>query len=78
MRGKRRRSSRVIARELKRQKVCDVSYSTVQRTVQRTVHRRDLRAFKQQKTSRLSKTHKRGRLKFAKTNIKEGLEQCGV
>jgi len=74
MRGKRRRSSRVIARELKRQKVCDVSYSTVQRTV----HRRDLRAFKQQKTSRLSKTHKRGRLKFAKTNIKEGLEQCGV
>src|SRR5689334_16356456 len=44
MRGKRRRSSRVIARELKRQKVWDVSYSTVQRTV----HRRDLRAFKQQ------------------------------
>ena len=29
MRGKRRRSSRVIARELKKQKVADVSYSTV-------------------------------------------------
>ena len=67
MRGKRRRSSRVIAREPKRQKVCDVSYSTVQRTV----HRRDLRAFKQQKTWRLCKTHKRGRLKFAKTNIRK-------
>ena len=30
MRGKRRRSSRVIERELKRQKVADVSYTTVQ------------------------------------------------
>ena len=66
MRKKRRRSSRVIARELKRQKVCDVSYTTVQRTV----HRRGLHAFKQQKTSRLSQAHKRGRLRFAKTNIK--------
>ena len=65
MRKKRRRSSRVIARELKRQKVCDVSYTTVQRTV----HRRGLHAFKQ-KTSRLSQAHKRGRLRFAKTNIK--------
>ena len=43
MRGKGRRSSRVIARELKRQKVADVSYMTVQRTA----HRRDLHAFKQ-------------------------------
>src|SRR6185369_12365317 len=42
--GGRRRSSRVIARELKRQKVCDVSY----KTVQRAVHRRGLHAFKQQ------------------------------
>jgi len=66
MRKKRRRSSRVIARELKRQKVCDVSYTTVQRTV----HRRGLHAFKQQKTSQLSQAHKRGRLRFAKTNIK--------
>jgi transposase len=66
MRKKRRRSSRVIARELKRQKVCDVSYMTVQRTVRR----RGLRAFKQQKTSQLSQAHKRGRLRFAKTNIK--------
>ena len=65
--GKRHRSSRVIERELKRQKVADVSYSTVQRTL----HRRGLRAFKQRKTSRLSKTHKRGRLKFAKTNIRK-------
>ena len=46
--------------------VCDVSYTTVQRTV----HRRGLHAFKQQKTSRLSQAHKRGRLQFAKTNIK--------
>ena len=67
MRGKRRRSSRVIERELKRQKVADVSYTTVQRTV----HRRGLHAFKQRKTSRLSKAHKRGRLKFAKTNIRK-------
>ena len=36
--GKRRRSSRVIERELKRQKVADVSY----KTVQRTAHRRGL------------------------------------
>ena len=64
MRGKRRRSSRVIARELKRQKVADVSYVTVHRTA----HRRGLHAFKQRKTSRLSKTHKRGRLKFATAN----------
>ena len=58
MRGKRRRSSRVIARELKKQKVADVSYSTVQRAM----HRRD---------SRLSETHKRGRLRFAKANTKK-------
>src|SRR4051794_20590606 len=67
MRGKRRRSSRVIARELKKQKVADVSYSTVQRTM----HRRDLYAFGQRKTSGLSKPHKRGRLRFAKVNTKK-------
>jgi DDE superfamily endonuclease/transposase len=66
-RGKTHRSSRVIERELKRQKVADVSY----KTVQRTWHRRGLRAFKQRKTSRLSKTHKRGRLKFARTSIRK-------
>jgi transposase len=57
----------VIARELKKQKVADVSYTTVQRTV----HRRGLHAFKQRKTSRLSKAHKHGRLQFAKNNIKK-------
>jgi len=57
----------VIARELKKQKVADVSY----KTVQRTVHRRGLHAFKQRKTSRLSQAHKRGRLQFAKTNIEK-------
>ena len=57
----------MIARELKRQKVADVSYVTVHRTA----HRRGLHAFKQRKTSRLSKTHKRGRLQFAKTNIEK-------
>ena len=67
MRGKRRRSSRVIARELKRQKVADVSHMTVQRMA----HRRGLHAFRQRKTSRLSKAHKRGRLQFAKTNSKK-------
>ena len=40
-------------------------------TVQRTVHRRGLHAFKQRKTSRLSKPHKRGRLKFVRTNIRK-------
>ena len=67
MRGHKRRSSRVVARELKRQKIADVSY----RTVQRTVRRRGLHAFKQRKTSRLSKAHKHGRLQFAKNNIKK-------
>ena len=67
MRRKRRRSSRVVARELKKQKVADVSYMTVQRTM----HRRDLHAFRQRKTSRLSETHKRGRLRFAKANAKK-------
>ena len=57
----------MIARELKKQKVADVSYSTVQRTM----HRRDLHAFRQRKASRLSETHKRGRLRFAKANTKK-------
>jgi transposase len=64
MRGKRRRSSRGVATELKQQQIADVSY----KTVQRTAHRRGLRALKQRKTSRLSETHKHGRLQFAKAN----------
>ena len=67
MKRKRHRSSRVIARELKKQKVVDVSHMTVQTTM----HRRGLHAFKQRKTSRLSKAHKHGRLQFAKTNIEK-------
>jgi len=67
IRGKTRRSSRVVARELKRREITDVSYTTVQRTA----HRMGLRAFKRRKSSRLSETHKRGRLKFAKTNSKK-------
>ena len=74
MRGKRRRSSRVIERELKRQKVSDVSY----KTVQRTVHRRGLHAFKQRKTSRLSKAHNARSVEVRQDQHKEGLEQCGV
>ena len=64
MRGKKRRSSRVIARELKRQKIANVGY----RTVQRAAHNRGLQPFRRRKTSRLSETHKRGRFRFAKTN----------
>ena len=49
MRGK-RRSSRVIARELKRQKVADVSDVTVHRTA----HRRGLHAFKPRECRKLT------------------------
>jgi len=35
------------------------------------MHRRALHAFRQRKASRLSKTHKRGRLRFAKANTKK-------
>ena len=68
MRGKRRRSSRVIERELKRQKVSDVSY----KTVQRTVHRRGLHAFIPRKPSQARSVEVR------QDQHKEGLEQCGV
>jgi transposase len=64
MRGKRRHSCRGVARELKQQHIADVS----RMTVHRTAHRRGLRALKQRKTSRLSETHKRGRLEFAEAN----------
>ena len=67
VRRKRHRSSRVIARELKKQKVADVS----EKTVQRTVHRRGLHAFKQRQTSRLS-------IAVRQDQDREGLEQRGV
>ena len=74
MKRKRHHSSRVIARELKKQKVVDVSHMTVQRTM----HRRGLHAFKQRKTSRLSQAHKHGRCSCRQDQYREGLEQCGV
>jgi len=64
MRGKRRRASRVIARDLKRRKIADVSYVTVQKAA----HNRGLRPYKRPLTSRLKPRHKKDRLKFAKAN----------
>ena len=64
MRGKRRRSSRVIARELKRQRIADISFMTVQRAA----HHSGLRPFRCPKTSRLTEKHKQSRLQFAKAN----------
>ena len=64
MRGKRRRSSRVVARDLKRQKIVDISYSTVQRGA----HARGLRPFRRRITSRLTPKHKKDRLRFASAN----------
>lgn len=63
MRGKRRRSSRVVARDLKRKKIADVS----RMTVQRAAHNRGLRPFRQRRTSRLTERHKAQRLEFAKS-----------
>jgi transposase len=67
MRGKRRRSSRVVARDLKRLRIADIS----RRTVQRAAHHCGLRPFKQRKSSRLTKDHKQQRLGFAKANRKK-------
>lgn len=67
IRGKRRRSSRVVARDLKRQKIADIS----RMTVQRAAHNRGLHPFKQRKTSRLTKKQKEQRLKFAQANSKK-------
>ena len=64
MRGKRRRSSRIVARDLKRQKIADISYVTVQRAA----HNRGLRPYRRPKTSRLAAKHKQERLRFAKAN----------
>lgn len=66
IKGKRRRSSRVVARDLKRRKVADLSYTTVQRAA----HDRGLRPYRCTKTSRLTsrQRHKEQRLKFAKAN----------
>lgn len=63
MRGKRRRSSRVVSRDLKRRKVADLSY----RTVQRAAHNLGLRSYRCTRTSRLTPQHKKMRLKFATT-----------
>lgn len=65
MRGKRRRSSRVIARDLKRHKITDISYSTVQRAA----HNRGLRPYRRPLTSRLTPKQQQERLKFAKANL---------
>lgn len=64
MRGKRHRSSRRVARDLKRQKITDISY----KTVQRAAHDRGLRPFRRRITSRLTSKHKKDRLRFAKAN----------
>jgi transposase len=61
---KRRHSSRVVARDLKRFKVADISYKTVQRTAKN----RGLRSYRRGKTSKLTEKHKQDRLKFAKAN----------
>src|SRR5689334_12698828 len=44
---KRRHSSRIVARDLKRSKIADISY----KTAQRTAHSRGLRAFRRSKSS---------------------------
>jgi transposase len=64
MRGKRRRSSRIVARDLKRQKIADISY----KTVQRAAHDRGLRPYRRPLTSRLTPRHKKDRFQFAKAN----------
>ena len=62
MRGKRKRSCRVVARMLK-----DRGVATVQRdTVLRAAHAQHLRPYRLQRTSRLTEAHKRNRLAFAK------------
>ena len=67
MRGKTRRSSRIVARDLKRLKVADISY----KTVQRAARSRGLRPFRRAKSSRLTEKQKSDRLKFAKANRKK-------
>ena len=62
MAGKQRRSTRVVARLLKKQKKADISY----RTVSRIAHSRGLRPYRMQTGSRLTDTHRKKRLAFAK------------
>ena len=64
MRGKRRRSSRIVARDLKRRKIADISHMTVQRAA----HRLGMRPFRRRKTSRLTKQYMMQRFKFAKSS----------
>jgi transposase len=64
MRGKKRRSSRIVARDLKRRKMADIGY----KTVQRAARDRGLRPFRRAKSSRLTEKQKMDRLEFAKAN----------
>ena len=61
MRGMQRRSVRVVARMLKARKVAEVHYATVQRAA----HAQHLKPYRMQRSSRLTETHKKGRLAFA-------------
>ena len=65
---------RVIARELKRQKVCDVSYTTVQRTV----HRRGLHAFNTTENLATVSSSQARPIAVRQDQHQEGLEQRGV
>jgi hypothetical protein len=74
MRRKRRRSTRVVARELKRHKIADIRHKIADishNTVQRAAHDRGLRPFRRPITSRLTTSHKKGRLSFAKASKKK-------
>jgi hypothetical protein len=68
MRGKRRRSSRVIARELKNTEGCRRELLD---SAEDNAPPRLARIADSVKLSRLSNTHKRGRLRFAKANTKK-------
>ena len=59
--GKRYHSSRTVAQKVQQAGIGNVSYTTVQRTL----HRRGLRAYKRPLTSRLKPDHKKRRLVFA-------------
>jgi hypothetical protein len=57
----------VVARILKKRKIADISFMTVQRAA----HARGLRPFKRPKTSRLSPKQQKDRLAFAKSVIRK-------
>ena len=62
MRGKQRRSSRVVAQILKDRGIADVHYTTVQRAA----HAQHLKPYRMQRSPRLTEAHKKDRLAFAK------------